>query len=527
VGTEVRATIRNNVGVAVFVHGLFDRSVEPLSEAPPPVLIRPGKTSEVRFRADAPGSFSYWASTNITAEVGGDRGHDNMMQGALVIDEPGPTPPDRVFVIGIWGEARSRTDPEAGGRETLVVNGKSWPHTERMVHTVGDTIRWRWINASERGHPMHLHGYFFRVDGKGDFVASETFGPELRRQAVTEQLEPGESMYVTWSPPDHPGNWIFHCHLSYHVNGALRLTPVADGEHAPHMAGLALGIEVRPDPDEPDAYRWSTERTLQLHVETIEDQWGEMDGLAFRLAGDRVEPLESATIPGPPLVLTRGEATAVQVINHLDEPTSIHWHGLELESYSDGVPDWSGTAGRIAHPVEPGDTFEAHLTLKRSGTFIYHSHLRDIRQLSRGMYGAILVFEPGEEYDPATDHLFVLGWGGGDAPPTWELNGSSDPAGREIEVGVSQRLRFVNIAPAAPRELRLRDPEGQLMQWRRVAEDGAVVGAARAHPVPAVGEVDVGETLDVRFTPDRPGTYVLEVPRWPGQPPFRVSLTAR
>ena len=50
----------------------------------------------------------------------------------------------------------------------LAVNGRSWPHTERLSHVVGDTIRWRVINGSRFPHPMHLHGFYFDVDARGD-----------------------------------------------------------------------------------------------------------------------------------------------------------------------------------------------------------------------------------------------------------------------------------------------------------------------------------------------------------------------
>ena len=45
----------------------------------------------------------------------------------------------------------------------------------------------------------------------------------------------------------------------------------------------------------------------------------------------------------------------------------------------------------------------------RAGTFIYHTHLNDIEQLTSGMYGAAVVLERNQKYDPSTDHAFVLG----------------------------------------------------------------------------------------------------------------------
>ena len=77
--------------------------------------------------------------------------------------------PDRVIVIALW----TRT-PHPGGlvftgdvlRFTL--NGKSWPNTERLAYTEGDSVRFRIINTSGAVHPMHLHGFYFNVESRGD-----------------------------------------------------------------------------------------------------------------------------------------------------------------------------------------------------------------------------------------------------------------------------------------------------------------------------------------------------------------------
>ena len=59
--------------------------------------------------------------------------------------------------------------------------------------------------------------------------------------------------------------------------------------------------------------------------------------------------------------------------------------------------------------IEPGASFVVRITPPRAGTFIYHTHLHDYRQLSSGLYGPLIVTEPGETFDPATDHVVVLG----------------------------------------------------------------------------------------------------------------------
>ena len=216
-------------------------------------------------------------------------------------------------------------------------------------------------------------------------------------------------------------------------------------------------------------------------------------------------------------MLTRDEPTDILVHNRLKETTAIHWHGLELESYSDGVPGWSGTAQNTAHSIPPGGTFLAHLSMPRAGTFIYHTHMRDLLQLTAGLYGAIVVLEPGQKFDPKTDHVFVSGW-------DWEwncctgkgihmlVNGDS-VSSRPIymHVGEVNRLRFVNMGAAAPAVYSLRR-DTTLVEWRARAKDGADLPAVQAIMGPGRVAVDVGETYDFEFTPTLAGEYTLSAP---------------
>ena len=62
------------------------------------------------------------------------------------------------------GEAFVELQP----RFTFMINGLSWPATERLTYALGETVRWRVINLSSQAHPMHLHGFYFEVDSLGD-----------------------------------------------------------------------------------------------------------------------------------------------------------------------------------------------------------------------------------------------------------------------------------------------------------------------------------------------------------------------
>ena len=132
----------------------------------------------------------------------------------------GAHPDDRVFVINIWGQMLDSVNYS----NALAINGRSFPWDETMTATVGDTVRWRWINASWRPHPMHLHGFFFRVDSKGDGFRDTTYTAAQRRLAVTETMGIWQTMNIVWSP-DRPGNWLFHCHIGFHATPYAKLDP--------------------------------------------------------------------------------------------------------------------------------------------------------------------------------------------------------------------------------------------------------------------------------------------------------------
>ena len=210
-------------------------------------------------------------------------------------------------------------------------------------------------------------------------------------------------------------------------------------------------------------------------------------------------------MPGPVLVLRRGEPVEITLVNELSEATSIHWHGLELESYYDGVHGWSGVPGRVAPIVEPGGTFAVRLTPPRAGTFIYHTHLHDNRQLTSGLYGALVVVEPGERFDEAVDHVFVIGRGGPalDAPVV--INGRPSPQSVWTS-GRTHRIRLINITANDTVVASLRTGAAPVT-WRQLAKDGATVAAASGAG-PASQTIGVGETYDFEFDAP-PGRQVL------------------
>ena len=97
----------------------------------------------------------------------------------------------------------------------------------------------------------------------------------------------------------------------------------------------------------------------------------------------------NGSVPGPEIRLRLGETLRATLENALPEPTSIHWHGVRVPNAMDGVP------GVNQDPVAPGQTFVYEFTPPDAGTFWFHSHTRGGEQLERGLYGSLIVEEPG------------------------------------------------------------------------------------------------------------------------------------
>ena len=497
-GTTVHVSIRNTLASSLRIHGLCDRS-----SACAPVDVPPGGRVEAAFALPDAGIFHYWGTTS-GHPLALRRGSDSQLGGVIIVDEAGRAAPDRVFLLGMIENEADDAAPEL-----TVINGRSWPHTERLHYAVGDTASWRLVNLTGVAHAMHLHGFFFDVASVGDGVRETRYPPPVRPRGVTHQVSIGGTATLIWTP-ERAGNWLFHCHMLVHMMAAQGHGSPAHPEPDPPaagMAGLVLGIHVsggegiRRLTDEP-------RRGLKL---VIRDDTRLGDTPSYRVdlqAGGQPMPrVSDRPAPGPVMVLTRGEPVAVEVVNQLREPTAIHWHGIELESYDDGVPGFGGFPGSVTPPVAPGGTFTARFTPARAGTFIYHTHWHDAGQLTGGIYGPLVVLEPGQSYDPVTDHILVIS---NEGPyrrlpdEVFAVNGYTTPPALELTAGIAHRLRFINItADNVALTVQLLagfDP----VRWTLLAKDGADAPSALRMPRAARQLVAVGETYDFEVAPLAP-----------------------
>ena len=96
--------------------------------------------------------------------------------------------------------------------------------------------------------------------------------------------------------------------------------------------------------------------------------------------------------PGPLLQVPQGAEITVDLTNALDQPTTVHWHGVRLDNRFDGTPDLT------QQPVPAGGHFIYHLRFPDAGIYWYHPHVREDVQQELGLYGNILVRSPRADY---------------------------------------------------------------------------------------------------------------------------------
>jgi FtsP/CotA-like multicopper oxidase with cupredoxin domain len=278
------------------------------------------------------------------------------------------------------------------------------------------------------------------------------------------------------------------------------------------MAGLVLGITVAGE--RPKMAVNGRRRKLRLLVRERAAGNGLPPGFSYQVQESHRLTPHNATMPGPPLVLERGRRVEVTVVNQLHEPTAVHWHGMELESYYDGVAGWGMRGPDITPTIEPGHSFCARFTPPRAGTFIYHTHLDDEIQLAGGLYGPLIVVDPGTKFTPDSEPIIVIGgWGGprsihDKAPLSLLVNGSPQPSALHWKKGKLYRIRLINITPSIIGRLSLSGPGGPV-QWRARAKDGADLPATQSIAENADLVISPGETYDFEYEPQTSGQLTL------------------
>lgn len=215
--------------------------------------------------------------------------------------------------------------------------------------------------------------------------------------------------------------------------------------------------------------------------------------------------------PGPTIEAVEGDVVRIYVTNKLNEPTSVHWHGIILPNGMDGV------AGLTQKAIQPGETFKYEFELKQNGTFMYHPHSDEVTQISLGMMGFFIIHSK-EDDNSQIDRdfaLFLHEWKipmGAKTPSTLEMvdfnlftfNSILYPSIESLvaKKGDRVRIRFGNIMMNS-HPIHLHGYEFV------VTRKGAKRLPLSAQYTENTISVAPGETRDIEFIADNPGDWVL------------------
>jgi manganese oxidase len=199
----------------------------------------------------------------------------------------------------------------------------------------------------------------------------------------------------------------------------------------------------------------------------------------------------NGVVPGPELRAELGDRVRVILHNELEEPTTIHFHGLLLPADMDGVPVISQPA------VLPGESFTYEFEVRNTGSHMYHSHFMAAHQVPMGLLGAFVVEDPD---DPAVDVDYVMVLN--DGPLGYTLNGKSFPATEPIVAGLGQkvRIRYMNEG------FQIHPMHLHGIPQQIVARDGYAVPAPYFEDTVLVSP---GERVDVIVDATEPGVWAF------------------
>ena len=104
-------------------------------------------------------------------------------------------------------------------RYTWSINGVKYEDADAIRLKYGERVRFKFVNETMMTHPMHLHGMWSILD-----VGAGQWNPIKH----TVSVQPGTTVYME-TEVDAPGQWAFHCHLTYHMAAGMFRKVIVEG----------------------------------------------------------------------------------------------------------------------------------------------------------------------------------------------------------------------------------------------------------------------------------------------------------
>jgi FtsP/CotA-like multicopper oxidase with cupredoxin domain len=254
--------------------------------------------------------------------------------------------------------------------------------------------------------PIDLEKFVVFVTAEAASAATEPQGRiVLRGQSASTRLQPPEIVQLA---------------LGAMVDADTVVPPMDHGAHAAHGTTAAINAKGAPAswtsvPMVPGLQMLAAEMALRPRVSPWLPVWSDRLPLVrpsqiARLANGDTLHLAAGLVrrafkgrdvtmyafngqhPGPLLIVPQHAEIVVELRNALDQPTTIHWHGVRLDNRFDGVPDLTQA------PVPPGGRFTYRVRFPDAGIYWYHPHVREDVQQELGLYGNLLIRSPRPDY---------------------------------------------------------------------------------------------------------------------------------
>jgi FtsP/CotA-like multicopper oxidase with cupredoxin domain len=179
--------------------------------------IKPGQTFVYEFQLRKSGTFMYHPHADEMVQMAMG------MMGFFVVHPRDPAfrrvDRDFVFLLNAYDIEPGAYVPKVNTMLDFNLwtwNSRAFPGIDHLVCGKGDKVRIRFGNLTMTNHPIHMHGYEFKVScTDGGWVPESAAWPEVTIDCAVGQMRAFDFV------ADAPGDWAIHCHKSHHTMNAM------------------------------------------------------------------------------------------------------------------------------------------------------------------------------------------------------------------------------------------------------------------------------------------------------------------